>query len=142
MPRKKKEEVTDVAQTASSDEGETQPEADENVPDEAADTAEVEPESGAFGEPEPEPDPEPLGDVEPEPVVEEAEEIEPPIEIPEPGALVLVTDTFGVVHQALIIRPIESGDEALVVCTKDGSDDQLVLVHGAVGTPGTWAAPA
>ncbi len=71
----------------------------------------------------------------------EVVEAPPPIQIPNQGAIVLVTDEFGNVHEAVIVRKITKGDEALIVCTKDGSDDQMVLVHGAVGERSTWAAP-
>ncbi len=116
------------------DEGEA---VDNEVPDEAATDEVRESQDGAFGEPEPEPDTEPVGG--PEPVVEEPEP-EPAIQIPNPGALVLVTDAYGVEHEAFIIRELGKLDRPLVVCTKDGSDDQIVVLFGEGDM--TWRAPS
>lgn len=136
-----------------------------DVQDEAP-SDEVQPaDGGDVGEPEPEPDTGPVG-VEPEQETTDGategdteageaeaaadqevaeEEVEgavgapPPIQIPDRGAVVLVTDDFGIEHEALIVRAIEESDHALIVCTKDGSDDSLVVLEGKGNM--TWRAP-
>ena len=140
MPRKKaetpEEETTDGVPLAAEGEPQVPETEDSEAPVEVQDEApadEVQSEDGDAGEPELEPDSEPVGG--PEPV----EEV-PPLEIPEPGALVLVTDANGVEHEALIVREVEGADLALIVCTKDGSDDQLVVLAGTGHM--TWRAPA
>jgi hypothetical protein len=140
------EEVDDGIRTAEEGEPEAATEAaEEGVSEPATEPADVEPEGGEVGEPEPESDPGPVGVEGAVGTIDETTEVvgPPPIEIPNEGAIVLVTDKNGTVHEAVIVRKVTKGDRALVVCTKDGSDEQIVVTESeAVGTPGTWAAPS
>ncbi len=61
---------------------------------------------------------------------------------PEPGAVVIVTDIVGGIHEGIIVRAVEPDEMPLIVSIKDGTDSQVRLIHDPYGLePLSWRAP-